>query len=843
MITTTISTILQMKNIVKAFGANTVLRGVDFDLQQGEVHALLGSNGAGKSTLMKILEGVYTADEGEIVINGTPVRIRSTQEARAAGVGMVFQEFSLVPTLTVAQNVFLTREPRTSAGFLNDAECVRRTQALFAEMGVQIDPRQVVARMSTGYWQLTEIAKALAQDARILILDEPTASLSKTETEGLFELIQRLKARGISLIYISHRMEEIFEIADRITVMRDGLRVFNERIADINMDQVIEQIVGQKVEQSLEWKDRRVNRTTAPLLEVEDLSAVNRVHNVSFTLYPGEILGLAGLMGSGRTELVQALFGINKITSGEVRISGRSVTIRNPDDAIGAGLCLIPEDRRVQGLVLAHSVKDNLMLPLLKQFQHFGLVDDARGASLVQSYVSSLHIKVASIFNPIRLLSGGNQQKVVIAKWLAAKPDILLMDEPTAGVDIGAKVEIVNIIRQLADSGKAIIVISSEFPELLAVSDRVLVLQNGTVKRQLDRHEIASEQELQQIVQTAGEHIYSVGPHGEPATSAGQVQLSPQELQQIQGMHATAAIVLHYGGNDWSNAQVAGLKQQFATMGIEVIAVTDANFDSNKQVADIETVLNKKPSIIVSIPTDPVATASAYKKAVAQGVKLVFMDNVPSGFTVGTDYVSVVSADSYGNGVISALLTAEKLGGEGKIGLIYHDSDFFVTKQRYEAFKSAIAKFPGIQIVSEKGVAGPDFAGQAETVTSALLTEHPDLNGIWAVWDVPAEGVVAAARTSDRRDLVITTCDLGHNAALAIARGQVYGLGAQRPFDQGVTEATLAGYGLLGKAAPPYVALSALAVTRVSMLQAWQTVYHDAAPPELAEAIQPLAAK
>ncbi len=390
MTTSTTSTILQMKNIVKAFGANTVLRGVDFELQRGEVHALLGSNGAGKSTLMKILEGVYTPDGGEIEINGTPVRIRSPQEAKALGVGMVFQEFSLVPTLTVAQNVFLTREPRTGAGLLNDAECERRTQALFAEMGVQIDPKQVVARMSTGYWQLTEIAKALSQDARILILDEPTASLTKTETEGLFELIRRLKAKGISIIYISHRMEEIFEIADRITVMRDGMRVATERIANLTMEQVIEQIVGQKVEQVLAWKDRHVNRTTAPLLEVKDLVAADRVRNISFTLYPGEILGLAGLMGSGRTELVRALFGINKITNGEVRIRGRSVTIRKPDDAIAAGICLIPEDRRVQGLVLDHSVKDNLLLPLLKRFQKFGLIDDAGGDKLVQSYVSTL---------------------------------------------------------------------------------------------------------------------------------------------------------------------------------------------------------------------------------------------------------------------------------------------------------------------------------------------------------------------------------------------------------------------------------------------------------------------
>jgi ribose transport system ATP-binding protein len=800
-----------MKNIVKAFGANTVLRGVDFELQKGEVHALLGSNGAGKSTLMKILEGVYTPDEGEIVINGAPVRIRSPQEARAVGVGMVFQEFSLIPTLTVAQNVFLTREPRVGGGLLNDAECERRTQALFAEMGEQIDPKQVVARMSTGYWQLTEIAKALSQEASILIMDEPTASLTRSETEGLFELIRRLKAKGITIVYISHRMEEIFEVADRITIMRDGLRVTTEYIANLTMEQVIEGIVGQKVEQSLAWKDRHVSRATAPLLEVEGLVAVDRVRNISFKLYPGEILGLAGLMGSGRTELVQALFGINKITQGEVRVRGRQVTIRNPNDAIAAGMCLVPEDRRIQGLVLDHTVRDNLLLPLLKRFEQFGLIDDAQGNKLVQSYVDSLRIKTDSIYKIIRLLSGGNQQKVVIAKWLAAEPEILIMDEPTAGVDIGAKVEIVNVIRELADSGKGVIVISSEFPELLAVSDRVLVLQNGTVKRQLERREIGSE----------------------------------QELQQIQTMHATAAIVLHCGGNEWSTAQVAGLQHQFAAMGVKVLDVTDANFDSGKQVSDIETVLTKKPNIIVSIPTDPVATASAYRKAVDQGVKLVFMDNVPQGFTAGTDYVSTVSADNYGNGVTSALLMAEKLGSQGKIGMIYHDADFYVTKQRYEGFKATIAKFPEMQIVSEQGVAGPDFAGQAEAAASAMLTQHPDLKGIWAVWDVPAEGVVAAARTSDRRDLVVTTIDLGLKAALAIAKGEfIYGLAAQRPFDQGTTEALLAGYGLLGKAAPPYVVLSALPVTKASVLQAWQTVYHEDPPPALTAAAQPsLAAK
>ena len=332
--------------------------------------------------------------------------------------------------------------------------------------------------------------------------------------------------------------------------------------------------------------------------------------------------------------------------------------------------------------------------------------------------------------------------------------------------------------------------------------------------------------------------VLSTGPNGEKPTPASEVSLSAEELQQIKDKHATAAIVLHYGGNDWSNAQVNGLRNALGRMGIRVIAVTDANFKPEKQVSDIETVLAKKPDVIISIPTDPVATADAYRKAVRQGVKLVFMDNVPKGFTPGKDYVSVVSADNYGNGVASAHLMAEQLEGKGKIGIVFHEADFFVTKQRYEAFKKTIAEqYPDIKVVAEQGIAGPDFAGDAEKVASAMLTRHADLDAIWAVWDVPAEGVLAAARANGRNDLDVTTIDLGQNVAIDMAKGgPVKGLGAQRPFDQGVTEATLAGYGLLDKKAPPYVAVNALPVTRSNLASAWKTVYHQGLPPKVVEA-------
>ena len=332
--------------------------------------------------------------------------------------------------------------------------------------------------------------------------------------------------------------------------------------------------------------------------------------------------------------------------------------------------------------------------------------------------------------------------------------------------------------------------------------------------------------------------VYSTGPNGEKPVSATKIKLSGSELAKIKGMKATAAIVLHYGGNDWSNAQVEGLKDQFGKMGIEVIAVTDAGFKPEKQVSDLETVMARKPNIIVSIPTDPVATAATYKKAADAGIKLVFMDNVPKGLVAGKDYVSSVSADNYGNGVAAAHLMAQQLNGKGNIGIIYHAADFFVTKQRYDAFKKTIlSNYKNIKIVAEQGIGGPDFAGDAEKAASALLTRYQNLDGIWAVWDVPAEGVLAAARTAGRSNLIVTTIDLGKNVAIEIAKGGIIkGLGAQRPFDQGVTEALLAGYGLLNKKAPAYVAWNALPVTKENILEAWKTVYHQNAPAELVNA-------
>lgn len=495
---------VRMNDITKSFSGVRVLDGVALEVVRGEVHALAGGNGAGKSTLMKILRGVHQPDAGSIEIEGEQVHLASSMEAMARGVAMIFQEFSVVPTLTVAQNVFLAREQRGALGLLDDSASARRTKELFASMGVEVDPDRRLEDYGTAYWQLTEIAKALSQDARILIMDEPTASLAKDEAEHLFALIRSLAARGIAIIYISHRMEEIFRVSDRVTVLRDGRLVATSTTRDLSPEALVEQIVGRRMESVLAWHAREVPRDRERLLEVRGLSARPRLHDVDLDLYPGEILGFAGLMGSGRTETVRALFGIDPIESGAIKVRGRPVVIRNSSDAIAAGISLVPEDRRVQGLVLDHSVRSNLLLPLLDRFSIGGWLDDGKGDRIAAQLVRDLGVKVGDIDRPVVQLSGGNQQKVVLAKWMGTEPDVILMDEPTAGVDIATKVDIVGMVRALADAGKGVILISSEFPELLAVCDRILVFRDGTIERSLLREEIADEDALHLAVQGFG---------------------------------------------------------------------------------------------------------------------------------------------------------------------------------------------------------------------------------------------------------------------------------------------------------------------------------------------------
>jgi ribose transport system ATP-binding protein len=452
------------------------------------VHALLGENGAGKSTILKILRGVQPPDRGEVMIYGAPMTGFTPEAARRLGVAMIFQEMSLIPTLTVAQNIFLTREPRAGA-FLDDRTARAQAKALLGQLGVDIDPAVPVSRLSTGQKQMTEIAKAVSQNARVLIMDEPTSALSTAEVDHLFAFVDRIRRDGIAVLYVSHRMDEIRRIADTVTILRDGAHILTTPVTQITLEQIIEAIVGRRVN-AFAHRARVVDRSGAPLLDVQGLSGDGKPAGVSLHLHPGEILGIAGLLGAGRSELARAILGIEAPRAGSIRLHGKIVPRGAPRAAIAAGIALIPEDRRTQGLILEHSVFANLTLPTIDRLSRHGFVDDEQARAQTRDLIDRLRIKVASPMLPVKTLSGGNQQKVVLAKWLAAEPEVLILDEPTAGVDIGSKGEIVELIRAVADAGKGVIVISSELAELLSVSDRILVMHAGRVVREIGRQEI-----------------------------------------------------------------------------------------------------------------------------------------------------------------------------------------------------------------------------------------------------------------------------------------------------------------------------------------------------------------
>jgi ribose transport system ATP-binding protein len=496
--------VLEMKGINKTFGSVPVLKNVNFQLKRGEVHALVGGNGAGKSTLMKIMTGVYTLDSGEVIVNDQPVQIRDTRDAKTKGIAMIFQELSLVQSMTVAENIFLGEEIAHS-GFRNIKKMNERAREVLAELNLNIDPTTPVSKLSVGLSQMVEIAKALSKDAKILVFDEPTASLSDTETSRLFEIIGTLKEKGVSMVYISHRMKEIMTIADSITILRDGSFVMSDKIANMTMEKIISNLIGgESSKHKFDWVQRYYDTNAADLLRLENVKVSDKIDRISFSLKPGEILGLAGLMGSGRTEILETLFGLRKKLGGSIILEGKTLSYTTPSEAIQAGFALVPEDRRKQGLVLSHSVRENLILPILNTLRGKTLsmlIREKKADEVTEQSVRQLNVITSSINKTIRLLSGGNQQKVVIAKWLNTAPRILMLDEPTAGVDIGAKSEIIQIIRNFADKGNAVLFVSSELAEMLAVCDRIITIFDGKITGEISRKDIGEEEELQHAIQ------------------------------------------------------------------------------------------------------------------------------------------------------------------------------------------------------------------------------------------------------------------------------------------------------------------------------------------------------
>ena len=473
--------VVEMLDISKSFFGVKVLDEVCFSVSSGEIHALAGENGAGKSTLMKILQGVYSMDSGEIRIAGKKVSIDTFQDARKHGIGMVFQEFSLVPELSVAQNIFLDREHKNRFGFFDEKVTISKSRMVMEELGLAIDVTAKVSTLGRAYQQLTEIAKAIAGDAKILILDEPTASLAKEEVDALFKVLKQLTLRGVSIVYISHRMDEIYQICDRITILRDGKKIAVSPLAEITPQEIIAHITGRKDVQMLSHEGKSVERSVVPIFEGIGICVGERVNNVSFKLYPGEILGLAGLMGSGRTELVRAIFGMDKKDEGIVSIEGKEVSIKSPRDAMSHGIAFIPEDRRRQGLVMEHSVKQNILSANLSSLSHLSFLNYTKINGVVQDAIINFEVRPAEANREVRLFSGGNQQKVMIGRWMGVNARIMIFDEPTAGIDIASKFEIYSELRRLADSGVAILICSTDFQEVGQVSDRVIVMRSGNI--------------------------------------------------------------------------------------------------------------------------------------------------------------------------------------------------------------------------------------------------------------------------------------------------------------------------------------------------------------------------
>jgi ribose transport system ATP-binding protein len=465
--------------IAKSFPGVRALKGVDLRIWRGEVHALMGENGAGKSTLMKILAGAYQPDSGQIFLDGREVHFRSPHEARFAGIGIIYQELTIAPNLTVSGNVFLGSEARRF-GFLKDTRAMdRMAQEVLNRLGARFSATQRAARLSVAEQQQVEIARALFYGSRVLVMDEPTAALSDRETEKLFEVVRQLRAEGLAIVYISHRMAEVYELADRLSVFRDGTYVGELTRPEFSADKVIEMMVGRRLE---DFYEKRWHSAGKVVLEVRNLSdTADRVKGASFQLREREVLGLAGLVGAGRTELARLIFGADKRRSGEVYLEGRRLEINRPEDAIRAGIGYVPEDRKLQGIFLQMSSGENITMNILGRYATAGILDFARLNERASRQVRTMRIRTASLKQRAGALSGGNQQKLLLARWLEINPKVLILDEPTRGVDVGAKAEIYALIQQLVEKGMAVLFISSELPEIVGVCDRVLVMREGKI--------------------------------------------------------------------------------------------------------------------------------------------------------------------------------------------------------------------------------------------------------------------------------------------------------------------------------------------------------------------------
>lgn len=698
--------ILSLKDVRKSYGRLEVLHGVDLDVHAGEVVALLGENGAGKSTVSKIISGTVQPTSGEMTWLGEPFAPATPRAAIDAGVGMIHQELLLLPHLSIAENVYVGRWPKKNGG-VDRAAMAAAAQEQLARLGLDLPATREVEGLSTAAQQLVEIAKALALNARLLILDEPTAALGGAETKLLFKQIEKLKSEGVGIIYISHRLEEIRQVADRIVVMRDGEKVQEFDSADIPVRTIVEAMVGRSLERMFPAIPTPSDET---VLEVRNLSSsYGTFSGVNFKVQKGEIFGIAGLIGAGRTELVRAITGADPIATGQVYLNGEDITPRHPRDAIKKGIVLVPEDRKLQGLVLGHAIAENIAYPSLDKVSRKGWITVGRVRDFANENIVKFGVKGIGRQNADEL-SGGNQQKVVIAKWLARDPKVVVLDEPTRGIDVGARSSIYDIIVGLADQGVAVIVVSSDLEEVLGVSNRIMVMSSGRQTGILDRSE-ANDVSVMELATASHAPTFDQG------------SLTKRIDKPLTFVFIPKLI------HPWYDAVAAGAERAVAelkTEGIDVKVVWDA--PPQADVADhnrrIEENIGRQPDGLAVSCLDPATNTQLIQKAVDAGINVITFD------THCSDAFNFVGhTGDYQDGADLAKFLAEKIGKSGKVGILAGSLTATNHAARVQGFKDAIATYPNIEVVFEEP--DDDSLEKAVSLTENALQANPDLVGIF----------------------------------------------------------------------------------------------------------------
>lgn len=703
---------LVLKDIYKSFGGINALSGVSFDLRAGEIHALVGENGAGKSTLIKVVTGAYSPDKGTIQVGDQVYSTLSPEQAQKLGIGVVYQEFNILPDMTVAENIFISHQPLGGFGLINLKQRAENARRILSRLGAEdsIDPNQLVRNLTVGEQQLVEIAKALALNARILIMDEPSAVLPSRDLDRLFNVIKTLRDEGCGIIYISHRLNEIFELADRVTVLKDGHSMATRQVAETTNDELVRLMVGRDLTDMYPPQDGTLGDV---ILTVKDLCIENTVFDVNFSVRESEILGFAGLGGSGRTTVCRSLVGLADIKSGTVEYLGKPGP-KSPGAAADAGLVLVPEDRKAYGLILNQSMRFNLALPNLSKFLQLGTLRRKSEDRSVKEVIEELQIRPSRPEITAENLSGGNQQKIVVGKWLLTDPKLVVFDEPTRGVDIGAKAEIYQRIRELTRRGMGVIMASSELPELIGMCDRILVFHEGRVSGELQRSEFSEETIM----------------HMATASHLSQAAKEVDVQQYAKPGPYTIGVLQQDSSNGWGrtyNVTMDAYGNELLQNGIlaKPLLVSTTN-DADKQIADMEAMILQKPDAIVIQPLVRLRSRGVIKKAVEAGIPVVLCANGVEGY----DYTCLVDIDFYVSGQASGEGLAKLLNGKGNIVLLNGKMDSESAQLWKKAALNVLEKYPGIKIVAEETLEWDVEAARKRMLE--LIREIPEIDGIWA---------------------------------------------------------------------------------------------------------------